>query len=403
LAKKYRHKIHGWQVRYTVYLPGGPAIRYKFTQSSDLANELVRVAEMVEMGSRRGDLSPREIQLAVNHGLLSAADHAGLAGEKYAAMYDLAKVLDRWRTSVKLSASPSTYKNYLRRVAWLERWFQSHPIPSLTVADVKRYLHDRREGLLAYPNAKNRYTVAGVSQSTLVMELHLMRMVIDEAVALRMVETNVAREVSVKVRQQKFRRSFSADEIAALIASAEQNRHLCHGQAYEVVMVALYSGLRLSEIRTLQWVDVDIPSRRLAIQSKDVPGESPFSPKGGVAAATTIPDRLAAIFEAMPRNGLWVFGGKKPLPSFAFWRSFKLICERAGLPKELSLHHARHTYGSWLLRMTGDLVYVMGEMRHADVATTKNYMHSTHAGSPAKGLDFTVPLPPRTKEPLEKE
>jgi len=388
VAKKYHHKVHGFQIRYRVFLPDGPVVRYRFTSSSDAANEMVRVADILEAGSRRGDLHPRELQLAANLGLLSDKDLAVLSGGSIPLRYDLPKVMSRWRTASSVANTPRGHLTNLRRGVHLERWFEDNPIPTLTVADVKRYLHDRREGLLVYKNPRTKFVVVGVSAKTLETELFLMRMIIDEAVALGMVKSNVAREVDFKVKEQKFRRSFSADEIAAMIASAQKNRHMCHGQVLEVLLVALYTGMRLGEIRTLQWADVDLPARKIKIQAKAVPGEPDFSPKGGVANTTTIPDRLVGIFEGMERRGPWVFGGAKPIASCVFYKAFKVICQRAGLPKELTLHHARHTYGSWLLRMTGDLMYVMSEMRHADVSTTRNYLHSISTNTPAAALDF---------------
>jgi site-specific recombinase XerD len=67
----------------------------------------------------------------------------------------------------------------------------------------------------------------------------------------------------------------------------------------------------------------------------------------------------------------------------------KKIMKLSGLPSDLSLHHLRHTYGSWMLRLTGDLKYVQDEMGHLDISTTKNYMHNIEDRTdPARGFSY---------------
>lgn len=388
MASLYRHKIHGYQVRFRLFLPGESLVRYRYARSKDLASELLRVAEVLEIGTRRGDINPRELAQARNLGLLSDDDVQKLSGGNLRLRYDLDMVLSRWETSSSVQNTPYGHTVNLRRVKRMRIWFEAHPIPGLTTSDVKRYLHDRREGLLVFQHQLTKYQPTHVSAKTLMNELQLMRAIIDEAVQLGMVKQNVAREVDWTVHTKKFRRAMSEEELVRVVEAAKANRHLCHGYAYEMVMVALYAGLRRGEIRTLRWCDVDLEVGKILIQEKAVPGETNFVPKGGRAGVATIPKRLAEILGGMDRKGAWVFGGEKPIVGHRFYRTFKVLIERAGLDPSLSLHHARHTYGSWLLRETGDLSYVQSEMRHADITTTRNYLHTVNGNAPARDLDF---------------
>ena len=399
MAGKYRHKIHGFQIRFRVFLEDEVHVRYRYAKSPDLADEMHRAAEILERGCRRGDISPRELELALRHKLITEEEFAKLSGRKVVLRYDLPLVIERWKISSSLANTVYGHKVNLRRVVRLREWLLENPIPKLTVSDIRRYLHDRREGFITFRNRVTKKAKVGVSQKTLANELQLLRQLIDEAMALGMVKSNPAREVNLVVKQKKVRRSLTAEEIPRLLESTGKNSHLCHGYAVQMVAVALYAGLRRSEIRTLRWEDVDFENFGLIIQAKQVPGEEDFEPKGGRARVTTMPAKLAEILDKMERRGPWVFGGESPIVANRFYKTFKTIIERAGLPPDLSLHHSRHTYCSWLLKQSGgDLSYVQEEAGHSDITTTRNYLHSTHSGSPAMSLDFgdhPVSDPPR--------
>jgi hypothetical protein len=69
MAKIYVHKLHGLQLRFTIYFPEGKVVRYRFSRSRDEMYSLHRAAEMLEVASRRCDASFREVEVAVNLGV----------------------------------------------------------------------------------------------------------------------------------------------------------------------------------------------------------------------------------------------------------------------------------------------------------------------------------------------
>jgi integrase len=203
-----------------------------------------------------------------------------------------------------------------------------------------------------------------------------------------MLETNVARDVAVPVKSSRLVRSLSLDEVGRVIAAAEQNKHLMHGQLYEFIHVALFTGFRRSELRTLTWDDINFDTRRIIVQSKQIDGEPDFTPKSGSARYKSVPDKLMPLLSEMTRSGRFVFGGDKPYHIDSISQVVRLLMRRAGLVG-VSLHHCRHTYGSWLLKRTGDLSLVQGEMGHMDLSTTKRYMHTVEdLNDPARAFDY---------------
>jgi site-specific recombinase XerC len=265
----------------------------------------------------------------------------------------------------------------------------NHPLPFLTSADVKLYAHMRKSGELVNVHKHTKHKIVGVSSKTINNELGILKDMVDEAVALGMVDTNVAREVNLPQKNNKIRRTLNRNEICKLLETAEIHRHLCRGYAYEIIMFGLFTGMRRAELRTLCWSDVDLETGKIAIQAKEMKGEHNFTTKSGVADTITIPDKLIPTIEGMSHSGRFVFGGDKPVSAVAISSGVKSIMTKAGFPKDVSLHHLRHTFGSWLLKTTGNLSHVKEAMRHLDIATTKLYMHTVaEDNDPTKSFDY---------------
>lgn len=388
MAAVYPHKSRGYQVRYYLYLPDGSRVtKYRYYQSSVEAEQVRRDCDFIEKGSRAGNLSTREIAQARRDGLINDDEARVLSGGAVVVDYDLDRVVEEYRKTISVSHTPEAFGKAYAKVLLLADWLKRRPIPTLTDADVKEYILARREGNLVFRNAKTGFARVGVSPKTIKNELNLLQGLIDEAVKLRMVDRNAARAVTVPVKTKKVQRALAKAQIDKVVETARRHSRLMHGQILDFVMIALYTGFRRSELRTLTWDDVDLINRRITVQSKPVPDEPDFTPKSGSARSKSIPDKLMPVLQSMDRRGRFLFGGERPYHKDSISQVLRLVMKRAGLVG-FSLHNCRHTYGSWLLRKTGDLKYVQDEMGHLDISTTKNYMHSIESDDPAKSFDY---------------
>ena len=63
---------------------------------------------------------------------------------------------------------------------------------------------------------------------------------------------------------------------------------------------------------------------------------------------------------------------KRSLTMYGLQQIWKFAVKRAGLPKELSIHSARHSMAVHLLKKTGNLRQVQKQLGHASPATTAN-------------------------------
>jgi integrase/recombinase XerD len=72
------------------------------------------------------------------------------------------------------------------------------------------------------------------------------------------------------------------------------------------------------------------------------------------------------------KKGPLFVGSRGPLSAQGLQRIWKRSIKLAGLPKELSIHSARHTIAVHLLRKTGNLRQVQKQLGHVSPATTAN-------------------------------
>ena len=147
---------------------------------------------------------------------------------------------------------------------------------------------------------------------------------------------------------------------------------------YMLIDLALYTGLRVSEISALKIGDINLEE------------SDPFlivrNGKGGRKRTVYFDDKLAkhlksfisykrktlkhSINEDAP---LFMGNTGKHSTALTLQLSWKKAIETAGLPSRYSIHKARHTYATFLLHDTGNLRYVQQQLGHSDIAMTSLY------------------------------
>ena len=147
---------------------------------------------------------------------------------------------------------------------------------------------------------------------------------------------------------------------------------------YMLVDLALYSGLRVSEMASLKVGDL--------VFSESDPFIIVRHGKGNKKRTVYIDQKLAKhLKEFINYKGRALnqsidiesplFAGRngKHSPPITLMKSFKQAIEIASLPKRYSIHKARHTYATYLLHDTNNLRYVMQQLGHSDISMTTLY------------------------------
>lgn len=179
-------------------------------------------------------------------------------------------------------------------------------------------------------------------------------------------------------RRQVEPRVLTATEIQALIAA------LPHDPYRTMVVMALSTGLRCSELFALQWIDFDWDGLTVLVRRAIVDGivgdvKTKYSQSG-----LPLDPALAEILFTWKRASKfgqeadWVFAspqkaGEAPLRSTAVLEDhIKPAVVSAGLGGRVGWHTFRHTYSSMLRQLGVDVKVQQELLRHADIRTTMN-------------------------------
>lgn len=134
---------------------------------------------------------------------------------------------------------------------------------------------------------------------------------------------------------------------------AEADRLVAAADEYPwatMILVALRTGLRRSELRALQWTDIDLDAGRITVNRAFDDRGAIVPPKNGRAREVPLSDDVV---EDLRLHGTgadapWVFGSPAPFTQRQMERPIERACKRAGL-RSVGWHALRHTFASHLV------------------------------------------------------
>ena len=140
-------------------------------------------------------------------------------------------------------------------------------------------------------------------------------------------------------------------------------------RAWMLVDLALSTGLRVSEMAALTIKDVDLKRSCISVtrlkRKKRV--------RETMALGKDLAQHLKAYLAWTDRkSGALFVGSRGTLTAQGLQRIWKRSIKLTGLPRELSIHSARHTIAVHLLKKTNNLRFVQKQLGHASPATTAN-------------------------------
>lgn len=212
---------------------------------------------------------------------------------------------------------------------------------------------------------------------------------------------------------------YEVEEVEALARACEQGgqrepreisdeaereaRHQEDKQDAEAFRLLFYTGLRVGEMLTLRWGDIDLDGRVLLVRRGLSAGVEGL-PKGGRSRIVPLP--MPAV-HALARLGTrddftssedYVLVNRfgRRLDASALRRRYKRGCMAAGL-RPVRLHGLRHAAGSLVAR-TSDPVFVRDFLGHRKLSTTDRYVSAKARPEELERLDAafapaSVPAP----------
>lgn len=160
----------------------------------------------------------------------------------------------------------------------------------------------------------------------------------------------------------------------------------------ETFRLLFYTGLRLGEVLTLRWEDINLPERLLLVR-RGLSARQETLPKGRrhrfVPLSTPAAQALARLAdrEDFTHPDDYVLGNRygRRLDPAALRRRYKRACAAAEL-RPVRLHGLRHAAGSLIAR-TADPVFVRDFLGHAKLATTDRYLSAKLRPEELRRLD----------------
>jgi integrase len=133
-----------------------------------------------------------------------------------------------------------------------------------------------------------------------------------------------------------------------------------------IMLTALYTGMRKSEILKLEWEDIDFEHRFIHIRD----------PKGGSDQKIPLNEQMRVVFDKLPRTHSLVFPGTHGQRT-GLYHAIAKIKKKAELPKDFRpLHGLRHHFASMLASSGKVDMYVLQKLlTHKTPQMTQRYAH----------------------------
>lgn len=247
-----------------------------------------------------------------------------------------------------------SWKRDEQLIANLSRAFGGKRLAEIRSLDVEQYKLMRCE--MAQPATVNR-------------EVALLKHMFNLGIRWEYTLDNPTRGVNLLREDNTVERILSREEEERLVATA-------HPDLRPVLVTALNTGMRLGELLSLTWADVDLSRRLITVRHT----------KNGRVRRLPINDGLLEAFEALhgkSRKAEYIFSSPRHGNRRSSVRTaFEAAIRRAGISK-LRFHDLRHTFATRLVAAGVDIVTVKELLGHRDITMTMRYAHA----EPERSLD----------------
>ena len=243
----------------------------------------------------------------------------------------------------------NTYLLKLRMVTTLTRYLGEYPIDKITPFIIEKYRLERKE--------KDK-----VKDSSINIDIAILSHVYTVAIKAGIVDKNPCKDVRrLKVTQTKDR-VLSQSEIALLLDNL-------HGKDRLVVLVGLFTGLRLGGVLGLSWHDIDFTRKIIS-----------SSPKTGKLVSIPLSDYLEGELLRYKGNnsGDRVFETRTITHGVIveYSKNFSRVFKGLGI-HNFTFHNLRHTFSSLLQGELGiGAVVVQGMTGHSSLSMLQKYSHT---------------------------
>lgn len=213
----------------------------------------------------------------------------------------------------------------------------------------------------------------GMGSKSLQRELSAIRSFYTFLLKNSLAEINPAQHIKAPKQARTLPKTLDVDQVNGLLDAGTSSPL----EIRDLAMFELFysSGLRLSELSSLNMGDIDLADRSLLVRAGKG-GKSRVLPIGGKAVKAInnwLQERskIIAIFD----EALFVTTKGRRLGQRSIELRLSQWCKKKGIQEHIHPHMLRHSFASHLLESSQDLRAVQELLGHSNISTTQIYTH----------------------------
>ncbi len=259
--------------------------------------------------------------------------------------------------------SPHTCSNYSRDLGYFSRFLLKNNVshwPEVNYSLVSSYAAFRFRN--------------GLKSRSIQRELSSIRSFYQHLIRQGLVKSNPAKEVRAPKSEQRLPKICDTEQIEQLLHRGDLNDPLFI-RDLAIFELIYSSGLRLAELVSIDFGDIDFSQRLLVVTGKgNKTRYLPVGTKAINAIRRWLKIRLGFIRDPAETALFLSRQGNRISARNVQSRLNRLVSQQS-LDQHLSPHTLRHSFATHLLESSGDLRAVQELLGHADISTTQIYTH----------------------------
>lgn len=275
----------------------------------------------------------------------------------------LAEAIDRYIETV-LPRKPANATNTIRHLNWWKKQLGEFALSAIRPQMIAEKRDELSAGIVRGNQLRNPATVVRYLS-------HLSHLFTIACKEWEWVSENPVKKVSKPTVNPGRIRYLEKEEIKQLLKCTQQSKSK---DLYTVVVIALGTGMRLSEIMNLQWHEVDIANEVIKLPTSKN-GDPRFIPMKGLVL-----DAVKAKAEKQVMKGADLLfpsplNPKQPIDIRSAWET---AIKKSGI-QDFRFHDLRHTTASHLAMSGKGLHDIASLLGHKDLQVTRRYAHLSNA------------------------
>lgn len=249
----------------------------------------------------------------------------------------------------------NTRKSYKVSLKNLTKFFSMMPLSEITPKTISAYMEKRLKEGIKPASINSEFSMLSKAFTLAVKEWEW-------------ANENPCMKVSKLQENNKRTRWLTPDEEKMLLDHA---KGYLKGQLLEIILVALYTGMRESEILNLRWEDIDFNQKIITIlktKNKE-PRSMPMNQTIHTLLAVKSKSKIRSI-----SGHIFTTGDGTKMGVMNMLRAFSLVTKKAGI-ENFRFHDLRHTFATRLVQKGVDIYSVAKLLGHKNLTVTQRYAH----------------------------